>query len=224
MKIVHYIFFILLYTLIGLFISQRRRLGQPLSLLFIYLVVFALFNSAAMITQLLKWKNNLFLSHFLTPIEYTFLAAIYYRSLESRPVKWIILASIPLFVIGCLLLSVYAEELDQNDSYAKIIEAILVTVWVLGYFKEVFGTRRLLSMHQDPLFWISTGFLTYFIGSLFIQGLLNELISYNMTMARSLYPAQYLFEYNLFIQIGIALFCHQIFKEKDAPQTGQDRP
>lgn len=211
------IYFALLYTLTGLFISRRRQLSRTLQILFAYLAIYTLFNSTAWLMQQLKTKNNLFLSHFLTPIEYSFLAVIYYRSLESPLVKRIILVSIPLFVTGCLLLTLYVEKLKENDSYARIVEALLITFWVLDYLKEVFGTHKLLNIHRDPVFWISTGFLTYFIGVLFIQGLLNELIKHDLAMASTLYRSQYLFEYNLFIQIGIALFCHQIFKEKAVP-------
>ena len=215
MTTIQYIYFFLLYATIVSFICQRRQLSPVLTVLFTYFVIYAVFNTTGKVMQLMHVKNNLFLYRILTPVEYVFLAAVYYRSIENKNIKLAIMLSMAAFVLACILLSVFAETWTDNDSYARPLESLLITVWILVYCRQILTTNRILTMHLDPMFWVSMGFLTYFIGVLFIQGSLNQLIRVNKAMAGKLYSYQYLFEFNLFLQINIALFCHRIFKQHD---------
>ncbi len=72
-----------------------------------------------------------------------------------------------------------------------------------------------MNLQSDPLFWINVGFLIYFIGNLFIKGLLNTLITNDKEMAKTIYGYGYFLEFLLFIQINIALYCHRIFKPSE---------
>lgn len=213
MKAIHYIFFFILYiTLIG-FIIQRKRLNYALKVTFAYLVVFAIVNTLAMYLRVaLGITNNLFLFHLFTPIEYILVCLIYYRSFEESFYKKGILWSMCGFAIVCLLLSFFVEDWQMNNSYAKIIESLLITVCILLYFRQLLSADKVVNFNNDPLVWVSLGLLTYFIGNLFIEGLFNLLVSRNRTMANDLYTYTYLFEFNLFLQINIALFCHRIFR------------
>jgi hypothetical protein len=205
----------MLYLTIVSFVSQYRHLNNVLKVLFLYLITLAIINSLAMYLRLeLHIRNNLFLYHILTPLEYILLASIYYRSFRNVAIKKVILWSMYGFVIICILLTQFVEGIQVIDSYARTIEALLVTIWILFYFYQILNTHKVLSLQSDPLFWINVGFLIYFIGNLFIKGLLNTLITQNRDLAKRFYEYGYLLEFNLFIQINIALYCRRIFKDR----------
>lgn len=215
MNALHYIYFSMLYLTIVSFISQYKHLDYILKILFLYLVTLALINSMGMYVRLgLQVKNNLFLYHILTPVEYTLLSLIYYSALKSVLMKKVIRWSMYGFVVICIVLTLFVEGMQVIDSFARSIEALLVTIWILAYFYQILKTTKILNMQSDPLFWISLGFLIYFIGNLFIKGLLNTLIIQNRVLAKTFYQYLYLLEFNLFIQINIALYCRRIFKER----------
>lgn len=202
----------MLYGTIICFITQRKHWNHTLNVLFIYLIVLAAVSTAGMAMQLQK-INNLFLYRIFTPVEYALLCLMYYPSFRNSSIKKAVHWSVYGFFAVCALLTFFAEGWLVVDSYAKIIESLLITIWILIYFRQLLATNRILSLNNDPLFWINLGFLIYFIGNLFIQGLLNQLIEHNRELAQRLYSFTYFFEFNLFIQINIALFCRKIFKD-----------
>jgi hypothetical protein len=106
----------------------------------------------------------------------------------------------------------FVETPDKNNSYARILEALLVTISALLYFRQIFSLEKLFDLKQEPLFWINTGLLFYFIGTVFLQGSLNYLIENNIGAARKLYQVQYVFEFAFFLLVNLALVCRKVFK------------
>ncbi|HZH95162.1 MAG TPA: hypothetical protein VEY06_04720, partial [Flavisolibacter sp.] len=189
-------------------------LSYTLRIAFTYLALLALVASTAMLLRrVFEVKNNLFLYHIFTPVEYLLFCLIYYRAFESSVLRKSVLWSIIGFVVVCIYLSLFVEPLEINNSYAKVIESLLITVWVLLYFRQLVSADKIINFNKEPLVWISLGLLTYFIGNLFTEGMFNLLVKEYAPLAQRLYSYTYLFEYNLFLQMNIALFCRQIFKE-----------
>lgn len=176
-----------------------------------YLIILAAVSTSAMAMQLHK-INNLFLYRIFTPIEYALLCLMYYSSMKKSTIKKAIHLSVYSFFAICVLITHFIEGWKVIDSYAKTIESLLMTIWILIYFRQILTADKELNLHNDPLFWISLGFLIYFIGNLFILGLLNKLIEQDRELALMIYKLGYLFEFNLFIQMNIALFRRKIFK------------
>ena len=204
----------MLYGTLPCFGIHRKRLSYTLRIAFTYLALLALVASTAMLLRrVFEVKNNLFLYHIFTPVEYLLFCLIYYRAFESSVLRKSVLWSIIGFVVVCIYLSLFVEPLEINNSYAKVIESLLITVWVLLYFRQLVSADKIINFNKEPLVWISLGLLTYFIGNLFTEGMFNLLVKEYAPLAQRLYSYTYLFEYNLFLQMNIALFCRQIFKE-----------
>lgn len=212
MNTLHYIYFSMLYGTIVCFISQHKHWNHTLKILFMYLIILAAVSTSAMVMQLHK-INNLFLYRIFTPVEYALLCLMYYSSMKKSTIKKAIHLSVYGFFAVCVLITFFVEGWKVIDSYAKTIESLLITIWILIYFRQTLITSKILNLHNDPLFWISMGFLIYLIGSFFILGLLNQLIAQNRKLASQVYRYGYLFELHLFIQMNIALFCRKMFRD-----------
>lgn len=158
------------------------------------------------------FKNNSFLFHITTPVEYLLLCLPFYKSLEGRFSRMAVVISMPVFIVLSLIFSLYVDELNDNNTSARIMEALFVTTWIMLYFSQLSTTDRILSFSREPVFWVYTGLLFYFLGTLFLQGFLNYLVKLDMVLARRLYNLQLFFEYILFVTINIGVFCQIIFK------------
>lgn len=216
MVFVEYIEFGLLYATAAVFLFRYRQLSLPLRRLFFYILNLIVCNTSAFYTYACLGKENLFLYHFFTPTEYLALCLVFYTSFESRSTKRAVLISMPSFVILSAALSLYVNRLNENNSAARAMEALLVTVWILLYFREVSRTDEILNLKRDPLFWVYAGLILYFWGTLFLQILLNYLNKTDLVLANQVYALQYVFEYISLITINIALFCHKNFKRTEA--------
>ncbi|MBE7172595.1 MAG: hypothetical protein INR73_18595 [Williamsia sp.] len=216
MKVVEYIEFGILYATVVLFIARYKQLDQPFKRLIFYLLNLALGNTLAFYLFACLHKENLWLFHFLTPMEYTALCIVFHGSLSNPLLRKAILLSLPCFITLCILLTRYVNKMDENDAVARIAEALLVTTWILFYFRELSTTEKILDIQRDPLFWVYTGLMIYFWGTLFLQGLLNYLNRLDRILANRLYTWQYVFEYTSLLTINMGLFCDRIFRRRVA--------
>lgn len=205
----------MLYGTIIIFIFRYKQLDIPFRQLIFFLLILAIGNTLAIyIFEILRVENNLFLFHYLAPLEYIALCIVFYNSLESRTFKKAIIISIPGFVLLCVFLSMYVDGLSENNSNARIVEALLVTIWILLYFRQLSTTDKILHIKRNPLFWVYIGLMFYFLGTLFLQGLLNYIIeTFDKNLAHKFYISlQVIFECLLLLAINIGLLCHKIFK------------
>lgn len=124
-----------------------------------------------------------------------------------------VLISMPVFIVLSVIFSLYVDALNDNNTSARIMEALFITTWIMLYFSQLSTSDKILSFSREPVFWVYTGFLFYFLGTLFLQGFLNYLVKFDKALARRLYIIFQLFsEYILFGTINIGVFCQIIFK------------
>jgi hypothetical protein len=158
---------------------------------------------AVSLVRLAGYRNNLFLFHFFTPVEYILLATLYYQSLKGRRIKKLVLLSIPLFIAYSVFSSVAIQKFSSNNSSTIIIESILMILWSLLFLREVLLYQEVMNLTQFAMFWITVGILFYFTGNLVIEGMLDYMIRHSMELARRIYRFSYLFSYLLFILFSV---------------------
>lgn len=158
------------------------------------------FNCIASILKSHK-INNLFISHFWTPIEYTLLAIIFYENVRGPVTKRLIAWSIPVVILFVVYLTVYIEGLSENNSYAGVICNLLIIAMALAYLYELLLSANVIKFQYHPLCWLSIGLLMYSCGNLVTQGPLNFLMSKDMKLAFLVYHFGYMFSVLYFLSI-----------------------
>ncbi len=204
---------ILVFFFITLFILAKhcKEKNIIIKILLWYVSSWAICSIVALtLYYLLNNNNNLFLFHFFVPVQYGIIALFFFQVFEKKYLKHQALYSIYFFCIVCLLLSLFVQKTSVNNSYAAVIESVLVIVWVLLYLRQVFSSNVFTPLHTKLAFWISTGLLIHFVGKLFIQGTINYLIDINM--AQKIYPLEYIFDYLLLLSINVGVYSKKIFK------------
>lgn len=160
-------------------LGRFRKLG-PTQRYLLALTLLALLMEAVTRTLWHYELSNLFLAPVDAVIEFVLLALIYRRELQPLPISRLIPLLVAGFVLGSALS--YSPQFDnpQFSPVQHFIESLLVLAFVGFYFhrevnRKVF-TRRL---EREPIFWVSTGLLLYFLGSIFI------FLTSNYVLARS---------------------------------------
>lgn len=213
MNIIDYIYFGMLFGTILIFIIRHNQLDMIVRPLIYYLLIIAIASSLKIYIGLILHRSNLFVDHFSTPLEYAALSVLFYHSLERRFVKRVIIISIPGFIALSICLSMFVDRLpNDNNSIAKVVRALLSTTWILLFFRQLLISDKVLNVTGEPLFWIYTSFLFYFLGTMVLQGFFMDLIKLERELAYQLYTfIEYSCDYVLFIGINIGLLCRKQF-------------
>lgn len=204
----------LLGCLLCLFLLKRKVLTHEQKIIGCLVVVTMPFELYAGYLQSFN-VNNLFVYHVLIPVQYCFYAYLYYCYIEFTTIKKLILFSVGLVITAAVVLALTVQPLDNYNSYVIILSNFLLCIWVLSYYRQLFVHLRIVSLKQEPLFWISTGLLFFALGDFFVEGLMKALLEQSLEMARWYYYNIYVpvlcLLYVLFI---ISFICRDIFKKE----------
>lgn len=186
--------------------AKFRHLPAPLRIIALHVLI----AGAVDLTATILWHqkvNNLFLLHIYT-IEECGLILWFYSYLLGDAIsrKWF------LYVfLGFLLLSVansiFLQPLSRNNTYARSIEAVIIIACAVLYFYKMLSEAKLKAPARSPYFWINTGFLIYFSGSLVLFTLSNYIRGPQYRQLRlDIWTMHAFFAILLYVLIGIGLW------------------
>lgn len=166
----------------------------PLSLRFLAaLAIFELPLDLLGFGLMLARRNNLFLMPIYTIGELTLLALLYSYTLRSAPYS----RALP-WVVGIFVLYVVADSLLGPGVHwfrpaQQVVESLLVLGMVALYFRKLLSELRVKSLEREPMFWVSTGLVLYFLGYLQIALFSNYLLHhYSAQFNRHVWAVQML--------------------------------
>jgi hypothetical protein len=199
---------IVVTVLVG--VMRYRKLGFTQRHL-LAITSLALLMELASRVVMLYLPSNLFLAPIDTVLEFTLLALIYRHELQPSKISRMIPLLVAGFVLGSAL--TYTPRLDfpYFNSIQRFIESLLVLAFVGGYFyreinRKIF-TRRL---EREPIFWISTGLLLYFLSSMFIFLSGNYVLSISYEMSRTMWAVHALLYIFLNTLYGVAIWLPEV--------------
>ncbi|MBS1732436.1 MAG: hypothetical protein JST02_03985 [Bacteroidetes bacterium] len=193
-------YFLLLLITLALYLFKSRKMGTysrhiiALMLLWLLTTITAIFLSSYA-----GFKNNLFVFHILTPVEYGILTLLFNHVIMNPFVKKMAKLSILPFFVLCMLSAFFLQPVTENNAYMIITESVIIVFLSLYYLREIMILQHVTELHRFPMFWITVGLLFYFTGNLLIEGMLNYMIKHSMTLALRSYRLGYIFKYLLFI-------------------------
>lgn len=123
-------------------------------------------------------RNNLFLMPIYTVGELVLLALLYERNLQSafftRALPWVLTGFTAYVVVDCLA----GPELQWFRPGQQVLQSLLILSMVALYFRKLLNELRVNSLEREPMFWVSTGLVIYFLGYLQIALFSNYLLSH----------------------------------------------
>jgi len=157
---------------IGIMTYKWKRLDASFRLLFLYLVCRFLADMV-MLYYAATGRNNLWLHNLMVPLRYLLLSGVFYYFLESPKIRYWIRVSIPfflIFAIGDIYFSNHTAGRTDEYLYVRysgVVECLLMLLWILLYFYEIF---RLLKL-KSARFLVAVAWLLYYASLVFLTPL-----------------------------------------------------
>jgi hypothetical protein len=208
-------FQVIYFTFIGVTLFACLARFRRSRLEHVIVLSYLLLNLTVSVVAILIVKsgsdNNLFLFHFYTPIEYALFAWLYFTSFETKSIRKFILFSVPTFAATSVFVSLLIQPITSNNSLMVMLESLVIVVLAILFFREVIVLQRVPMLQRYPLFWLNTGLLFYFVGSIFFEGVSNYSLEISNDLARRVYFVSFVFKYLLFILFIVSFYCTSIF-------------
>lgn len=183
-----------------------KALRFNIKLIWYYLVLAALINTAATIVARMYHLNNLPLVHLFTLVEGLMLISFYKYSMDSNEKKrWYNLLQIA-FIVICIINALFFQSIYTYSSYTRYAESIICMLFALNYFAKIAALA--LKPLTLPTFYINAGIFLYFSGS-FIMFIFSNMITYKVSLTNfliiwNIHAALFVLMY-LFFSIGFIL-------------------
>ncbi len=117
---------------------------------------------------------NIYYTYFIIPLEFTFMFYLFKKNLKYDRLVW--------FCIVVYVMSFWIEFLYENINRKNIFLSVsysvgnlLLLILILRYFYFLIYSERILSFYTEPMFWVSSGLLLFYLGTFPYYGLYNLL-------------------------------------------------
>lgn len=162
---------------------KYKALPFNIKLIWYYLVLTALINTAATILGRVYHLNNLPLVHLFTLVEGLMLISFYKYTLDSnKKNRWYSFLLIA-FLAVCVINALFLQSIYTYSSYTRYAESIICMLFALNYFAKI------AALELKPLkladFYINAGIFLYFSGS-FILFIFSNMITYKVSLSNFL--------------------------------------
>jgi hypothetical protein len=144
-----------------------RKLSPDLKIIGIFVYIACLVELLAGIMWYNK-MNNLVLLHIYTLVEFGVISWYYHVTLRGFVPAWLVPSAVTAFSLFSLYNSFFIQDLDEFNTYARGLEALLVITYIIMFFYKTFIELKVEYLGKEPAFWIGSGFLLYFSGGLFL--------------------------------------------------------
>lgn len=170
-RLAYLIVFILAF-LIGLYVHKYHKSLKILVALLAFGLFIEFIVEINIITGLLSEE---FIYNLYIPVEY-FLFAFFFHSInDQKYIRKSIIWSFPLFLAIIIMLSEFKEvSVIKLSNHIYIFSGILIIVWslwTLFIIKPIVGMK----FGKHPLFWICTGLIIFYSGSIPFNAMYNYL-------------------------------------------------
>lgn len=151
-------------------------------------------------------RNNLFVVHIYTILEFNIIALFYYTYFNGFYHRYLVPAIMGLFTVFAIINSLFFQKLIEFNSYSRGLECILVIMLCLMCFYQMLIELSTKTPEKKPVFWINAGFLFYFAGNIVLFILSNVVLKENKDFNYLSWGLHALLNTILQIFIGIGLW------------------
>ncbi len=165
------IFSSLIPSIVGLIRFKYRSIELKL-LCILSVLSFGLDYTSQLNPSIANLSINLF-----SLIEFFILIYIFKNSIHLLSISKVVLAAVILAYLGLFSAEIFLNSKVELNSYSLTYTSLLFIVVCVRYFYLLMRDLPTDQIQRLPMFWISTGILTYFAGTLFLFAMRNYLIT-----------------------------------------------
>jgi len=158
-----------------LFIKKRNKLLLYF-IPFLFLTIAVECTGAWFVSRSIRnyWIYNVF-----TTIEFVFYSYLFYLHLKKPVFKKIVVWFIPVFVLLVILNILFKQGFNKTfNTYTFLLGSFFIVIFCCCYFYESVLPENIdQQLSKQPFFWISSGLLIFYLGSVIINALFEYLRS-----------------------------------------------
>jgi hypothetical protein len=155
-----------------------RLRGTPFRAFPFFLFFIILVELAGRYISMVLYHRNAWLYNISTTVEFVFYAYIFGLQLKDPAFKKATSRFMIFYPMLVLLNLLFIQGFLRFHSYTMVIGSILMIIFCCLYFYELLQNPQEGDLLRDPMFWISTGILFFYLGDLSYNLLFNLLQEY----------------------------------------------
>ncbi|MDN4166660.1 hypothetical protein QWY31_14210 [Cytophagales bacterium LB-30] len=195
----------------GLFALYKGWIKSPTT--FRMLTISAMVATYETVGTLFSMKaiNNVWIFNLFVPLLMASLLLLFYRQL----VKW--QNYIPVLLsVGVLIYSLYwtfsrSLFFSVFNTNLLVIGSVCLLIVTLLYFYAVL--QRDIPILSEPLFWVATGIMFFFGGTLIHSLMQDYLLSFGNKVAKKMFQVVQILGILFYLTFGFAFVCQKIFRK-----------
>ncbi|HET6253337.1 MAG TPA: hypothetical protein VFE32_04660 [Puia sp.] len=143
--------------------------------------------SADLTVRVLHWKNNYWIYHLFTLVEFLAYGYYYYQIIRLKRARQLLIGFMAIFPVFWMITVFFIFGWSKWNSYVIIVGSFFTVLFVLMYYYQLLVARDIAPLRGMAEFWIATGMLIFYMAALPFYGTLNFLLTYHRDVARTLY-------------------------------------
>lgn len=171
-------------------IFNFKQLKTSLLKFFPLIAVFNLLieGTGFFLTQFVAYNTVLY--NFYNLPYFIFIFALFREASNSEVTRKVMRFFQIIIVLCIVIVSTKMNIIYENHYPVVVLGNVLAIISILLYYIEILQTDRVINIKYDTLFWISVGFLLFFIGSTPIE-IIRNIFENEFTLHLSLYAIIY---------------------------------
>lgn len=162
-----------LFASIFFYIKKRNKL-QLYFIPFLFLTVLIEYIGG---WYLFKGLRNYWIFNVFTTIEFVFYSYLFYLHFRKTLLKKIVVILMPIFIIVVISNILFVQGFNKTfNTYTFLLGSFFIVIFCCCFFYEsVLPDKIDQQLSKQPFFWICSGLLIYYLGSVIINALFEYL-------------------------------------------------
>ncbi|HVU57092.1 MAG TPA: hypothetical protein VHD83_18650 [Puia sp.] len=145
--------------------------------------------------------------NYFAPLEFLFYMFLLRAVIQNRRVKLFIVITAGLYLVSVLINLFIIKEASPFSAVPYAFGSLLITIYCIYYFYELFQSSRAVNLMRQPIFWICAGLLFFYCCSFPIFGLVNYLSRTSPIIKKNISVILLLLNVFLYSSFTIAFLC-----------------
>ena len=161
---------------VGLWLIRKQK-DTKFKLLFLYVSFGVVAQAAQLISFMLGTKNNLWMNHAYTLLEFSIMASILYYCFNRPLLKRAIIFGV--IVLSALIYydAFITDGLMRMNSMSRVAANVMLIILAITYFYKVANNPKIVYLDRDPIFLLCCSILIYYAGTSMSYAIFNEALA-----------------------------------------------
>ena len=124
-----------------------------------------------------KGVRNYWMYNVFTTIEFVFYSFLFYMHFRKKIFRTLIIFFVPFFILFILINIFFIQGINKTfNTYTFLLGSFFIVIFCCCFFYEsVLPDKIDQQLSKQPFFWISSGLLIFYLGSVIINALFEYL-------------------------------------------------